>query len=208
VKAITPPLVAMLIPILPIFAYIKILGRSRSGDMLELLIVGIVASLLCLWYAVSLWYLGVVPFLRGRPRLYDLMEDQVRVIYKDRSSLTIHFSEVKSLRFTSTKVNAQRPLRARVLDPFGRIPDPRSFTLGTWVREVLLNILPPYSFGFGAEGEEIHVRLTKGHTIMRVFFPWRNTPLKSRDLSLSPFDAREFFSQFDTAFTKWKRQKG
>jgi AmiR/NasT family two-component response regulator len=37
--------------------------------------------------------------------------------------------------------------------------------------------------------------------------PWWNTPLKSADLSISPFDAREFYAQFDVAFKKWRRQQ-
>ncbi|HTO95194.1 MAG TPA: hypothetical protein VMM80_12460, partial [Bacteroidota bacterium] len=74
-------------------------------------------------------------------------------------------------------------------------------------RDVALNILPPYSFGFGSAQGEILIRLIQGYRIMRMVIPWWNTPLRSRDLSISPFDAREFHAQFEVAFKKWSRQQ-
>jgi len=206
-KAITPPLIAMLIPILPIFGYIRILGRSHNVDIVEQLAVGIIASSLCVWYAIALWYLGVVPFLRGRPKLYDLIEDQVRIIYREGTTLSIHFSEIDQLSMINNRLKSLRPLRYKILDPFGRVSDYGSMSLKTWFREVALNILPPYSFGFGSAQGEILIRLTQGYRIMRMVIPWWNTPLRSRDLSISPFDAREFHAQFEVAFKKWSRQQ-
>ena len=206
-KAITPPLIAMLIPILPIFAYIRILGRSHNVDIAEQLVVGIIASSLCVWYAIALWYLGVVPFLRGRPKLYDLIEDQVRIIYREGTTLSIHFSEIDQLSFLNNRLRAMRPLRYKIIDPFGRITDPGAMTFKIWLKEVALNILPPYSFGFGAAQGEILIRLVEGYRLMRMLIPWWNTPLKSRDLSISPFDAREFYAQLDVAYKKWLRQQ-
>ncbi|HUI66419.1 MAG TPA: adenylate/guanylate cyclase domain-containing protein [Bacteroidota bacterium] len=205
-KAITPPLVAMLVPILPIFAYIRILGRSPSVDILQELLFGVLASLLCVWYAIALWYLGVVPFLRGRPKLYDLIEDQVRIIYREGTTLSIHFSEIDQIALINNRLKNLRPLRYRILDPFGRVSEYRSMSIFTWLKEVALNILPPYSFGFGSAQGEILIRLLAGYRTMRVVIPWWNTPLKSRDLSISPFDAREFYSQLEVAFKKWRRQ--
>jgi hypothetical protein len=205
--AITPPLIMMLIPILPIFAYIRILGRSHSVDIVEQLIVGIIASGLCVWYAISLWYLGVVPFLRGRPKLYDLIEDQVRIIYRDGTTLSIHFSEIDQLSLVNNRLKSLRPLRYKILDPFGRINDYNLMTFRVWLKEVALNILPPYSFGFGSAQGEILIRLIAGHRVMRMVVPWWNTPMKSADLSISPFDAREFYAQLDVAFKKWRRQE-
>lgn len=205
--AITPPLILMLIPILPIFAYIRILGRAHSVDIVEQLMVGILASALCVWYAISLWYLGVVPFLRGRPKLYDLIEDQVRIIYREGTTLSIHFSEIVQLSLVNNRLKSLRPFRYKILDPFGRISDYNAMTFRVWLKEVALNILPPYSFGFGSVQGEILIQLVAGYRIMRMVIPWWNTPLKSADLSISPFDAREFYAQFDVAFKKWRRQQ-
>ncbi|HEX7573638.1 MAG TPA: adenylate/guanylate cyclase domain-containing protein [Bacteroidota bacterium] len=205
--AITPPLILMLIPILPIFAYIRILGRAHSVDLVEQLIVGIIASSLCVWYAISLWYLGVVPFLRGRPKLYDLIEDQVRIIYREGTTLSIHFSEIDQLSLVNNRLKALRPLKYKILDPFGRISDYNTMSFKVWLHEIVLNILPPYSFGFGSTQGEILIHLVAGYRSMRMVIPWWNTPLKSADLSISPFDAREFYAQFDVAFKKWRRQQ-
>jgi class 3 adenylate cyclase len=212
-KAILPPLIAMLVPIFPIVAYIRILRIIRHTDtnIHQEMLLGILASAMLIWYGVSLWFLGVVPFLRGRPKLYDLMEDRIRVIYRDGTTLTIHFSEIESIRLLSKRVKAHRPFRYKLLDPFGRIPDYGNLTFGVWVREVLLNILPPYSFGYGSTSGEVLVTLREGYRILRLILPWSNTPMRSRDLSLAPNDGREFFFQLDVAFKRWnsiKRKKG
>jgi class 3 adenylate cyclase len=208
-KAILPPLIAMLVPIIPIVAYIRILRliRHTDHDIQQEMTLGILASVLLLWYALSLWYLGVVPFLRGRPKLYDLMEDRIRVIYKDATTLTIHFSEIESIRLLSTKAKKSRPFRYKLLDPFGRVLDYSAMTFGVWVKDVLMNILPPYSFGYGSQQGEVLVTLKEGFRTLRVIFPWSNTPVKSRDLSLAPNDGREFYYQIDAAFKRWKSQK-
>jgi class 3 adenylate cyclase len=204
-KAIVPPLIAMLIPILPIFAYVMILGKARNPNIAELLIVTVVASLLCMWYTVSLWYLGVIPFLRGRPHLYDLTEDQVRVLFKDGSNLEIHFSEISELRFRDPRRNAARPFLQKLIDPMGRITEYRALTFKRWLHEVIVNVFPPYSFGFGSRQGEIHIILKEGHRGLRVLVPWFNSPVKSKDISLLPFAPREFFDQFQVALGQWRR---
>ena len=79
-------------------------------------------------------------------------------------------------------------------------------TVWQWFRDVVLNILPPYSFGFGSGQAEIQLRLYKGGAGLRLLFPWLNTPVKSRDLALHPGDTREFYHQLDFAFRKWKKK--
>jgi class 3 adenylate cyclase len=205
---ILPPLLAMLVPILPIFMYARLLARHQdAADWVSQLIIGIAVSLVLVWYTIALWYLGVVPFLRGRPKLYDLMEDQVRVIYRDGTTLSIGFDEIASLRYRDQKTSRLRPWRQKLIDPFHRIANYDTLTFGIWLKEVFLNILPPYSFGLGARTGEIVVRLLNGYTVRRIFFPWLNSPLGSRDLGLVPFDARDFYTQLEVAFTKWQRQK-
>lgn len=206
-KAILPPLAAMLVPILPIFVFVPLVGTSQSVDWTQQLIMAIIVSLLLIWYALSLWYLGVVPFLRGRPKLYDLMEDCIRVIYKDGTNITIHFSEIEQLRLWDGTTNALRPWLRKILDPFAKTDSAQPLTFRVWVRDVLGNILPPYSFGVGSGKAEIHIRLNSGATIGRVFFPWLNTAMHSRLLSIHPSDTKEFYVQCEVAQMKWSKQQ-
>ncbi len=205
-KVIVPPLFAMLIPILPVFFYIRILGKYQTSDWVEQLVVGIVLSLLCVWYAVALWFLGVVPFLRGRARLYDVMEDHIRVIFRDGSTLSIDFEEIEVMRYVDRRSRSSRPFWQRLIDPFGRVMNYNRLSPWRWLREVVLNVLPPYSFGFGSGKAEIQIRLREGHQSLRILFPWLNNPFKSRDISLQPGDTREFFFQLEYAFRKWRKR--
>jgi hypothetical protein len=70
---------------------------------------------------------------------------------------------------------------------------------------VLLNPFPAYSFGLGGGEGEIRVRLKEGFRLLRVLVPWFNTAVRSMDIGLHPFAAREFFDQMDVAFAKWRR---
>jgi len=206
-KAILPPLIAMLVPILPIFGLISIVGKAQGGNEVTEIIIGAVASLLLVWYALTLWYLWVVPFLRGRPTLYDLMEDRVRLMFKDGTSLSVHFSEIERLRLWDAKANALRSLKDRLLDPLGRLDPTEKLTWHTWLKSVLGEILPPYAFGVGVGGSEIHIRLNAGVTILRFFLPWLNTAVRSRTLALHPSDTKEFYVQFEVALMKWWKQQ-
>lgn len=206
-KAIMPPLAAMLVPIIPIFVFVRLVGTSASVAWIQQLVIAAVVSLLLVWYALSLWYLGVIPFLRGRPKLYDLMEDRIRVIFKDGTNIAIHFSEIERLRLWDGKTSALRPLLYRVVDPFGKLDGTEPLTFRLWVREVLGNLLPPYSFGVGSGKAEIHIRLNGGATIGRLFFPWLNTPMHSRMLSIHPSDTKEFYVQCEVAQMKWSKQQ-
>jgi class 3 adenylate cyclase len=206
-KAIALPLLAMLVPILPIFMFARVLGTSQSGLWVEQLVIGVGISLVLVWYALSLWYLGVVPFLRGSPRLYDLMEDRVRILFRDGTSIAIHFSEIDRVRLWDAKTNLLRPLRYRILDPFGRLDGTEPLTVRSWFQEVLRNALPPYSFGLGTGKAEIHVRLHAGAMVSRFFFPWVNTAMRSRLLSIHPSDTKEFYVQFEVALMKWGKQQ-
>jgi class 3 adenylate cyclase len=207
IKAIVPPLLAMLVPILPIFALARIVGKAQSEDIMVQIIFGAVASLLLIWYSLTLWYLGVVPFLRGRPTLYDLMEDRIRILFKDNTSISVHFSEIEVIQLWDAKANALRPFKYRLLDPLGRLGATDPLTLRTWFRRVFLNILPPYSFGMGSGKAEIHVRLISGATILRLFLPWYNTVMHSRVLGLHPSDTKEFYVQCEVALMKWGKQQ-
>ncbi len=205
-KAIIPPLVAMLIPILPVFFYIRMLGKYQTSDLTEQLVIGIVLILLCVWYAVALWYLGVIPFLRGRARLYDITDDQVRVIFKDGTTLSIDFAEIEAMRYIDRRTRGARRFWQKLIDPFGRVMNYSRLSIWRWFREVVLNVLPPYSFGFGSGKAEVQIRLREGYQVLRILFPWLNNAFKSRDISLLPGDTREFFYQMENAFRKRRKR--
>ena len=88
-----------------------------------------------------------------------------------------------------------------------RISDYSNLTFRKWFSEVVLNLLPPYSFGFGSRKGEIHILLKEGFRAMRIVVPWLNSPVKSRDMSLLPFAPKEFYEQMQVAFEQWKRAK-
>jgi class 3 adenylate cyclase len=205
--AISLPLLAMLIPILPIFFLIRVVGTSQSVNVIHQVVVGGVTILVLLWYALSLWYLGVVPFLRGTPKLYDLMEDRIRIIFKDGTNITIHFSEIERLRLWDAKSNALRPWLYRLADPFGRLEETQVLTFRVWLKDVLGNILPPYSFGVGTGKAAVQCRLNSGATGKRFFLPWYNTAMRSRVMSLHPSDTKEFYVQCEVALMKWGKQQ-
>jgi hypothetical protein len=74
------------------------------------------------------------------------------------------------------------------------------------MQEAVLNILPPYAFGFGSGEGEVHIELNEGYRFLRALIPWWNTPVRSKDLSLLPFDAREFAVQLEVALAKWRKR--
>jgi class 3 adenylate cyclase len=207
IKGIFPPLIAMLIPILPIFAYITVLGKVQTFDFTELMVVGSIASLLCVWYAISLWFLGVIPFLLGRPKLYDLLEDQVRILFQDGSTYAINFKDIASVRYFDPDVNKKKPFGRKLLDPFSRVASNKKLTFKLWLKDVFFNILPPYTFVFGAERGEIYIRLKHGYRLLRFIIPWFNSPHRSKDIGLLPHAPKQFFEQFRIAIQRWQKNK-
>jgi class 3 adenylate cyclase len=205
-KNIIPPLIAMLIPLLPIYFYVLILGKNVQTAFTESIIIVIFASLLCIWYTLTLWFLGVVPFLRGQPKLYDLLENQVRIIFQDGSNLAIEFNEIGKVRFVNPTIKKSRSFFRKLIDPLCRVATNQKLTLLNWLKDVVFNVIPPYSFGLGSKKGEIHVQRKKGYRFLRLLFPWLNSPRKSKDISLFPHASWEFFEQFRVAFYTWKRQ--
>jgi hypothetical protein len=197
----------MLMPLVPIYMYVFFMGKNPfllSGDSL---LMGIGVSLICVWYAITLWFLGVVPFLRGKPKLYDLLENQVRIIFEDSSSLEIEFYDIQAVRYLDAKIKKDRPVLRKIFDPFCRVATNKKLNLIIWMRDVVFNVLPAYSFGINTKEGEIQLRRKKGSRILRIFFPWLHSPRRSKDISLFPYDTWEFFEQFRIAFYSWKRQQ-
>jgi hypothetical protein len=206
-RTITPPLIAMLIPILPIYGYAILIGKNSNVNLSDSIGTVIIASILCLWYAVTLWFLGVVPFLRGKPKLYDLLDNQLRIIFDDGSSHIINFRYIHSVRFIDMEIRRARPFFRKLIDPLCRVATTRKLSPISWFKDVFLNFLPPYSFGINSREGEINIQKKMGYRFLRFIFPWLNSPGKCKDISLYPYDAWEFFEQSRIAFYSWKRQE-
>ena len=151
-------------------------------------------------------FFGVAPLLRGRPKSYDILEQEIKIQFRTGKSFSIPFSEIEQFRFFDQIAKASRPLRYKFLDPFYRIGDYNKFSFRMWIKEVVLNVLPPYSFGFGSRIGEVHVYRKKGFNKIRLLAPWLNSPKKSKVISITPSDPKEFFEQLEVAYAKWKKQ--
>jgi len=155
------------------------------------------------WAGLLFTYFGIVPLFNGRPKSYDLLEDKVQVTFRTGKSFSIPFAEIEKFHFFGRR--SARPLINKILDPFYRIPHNTPFTIKVWFTEVILNMLPPYSFGFSSRHGEIQIHRRKGVNKTRILLPWLNTFKRSKIISLSPSDPKEFFEQLEVAYAKWKK---
>ena len=156
------------------------------------------------WVGLLFLFFGVLPFTKGRPRSFDVLENSVSVVLRNGRRFTIQFHDIDQIRFYDTSARAGRPLFIKIIDPFFRVADYKNFTFGIWFMKVFLNPMPPHTFGFGARQGEIIIRKTKGAERLRVLLPFLNTPKRSRVVSLSPNEPGEFYEQLDLAMRKWK----
>ena len=137
--------------------------------------------------------------------MIELLEDRIMIRFKSDKVFNLYFSEIESIRLFDHVQKRERALKYRLLDPFHRIADYSKFSTIMWLKEVVLGILPPFSFGFGSKKGEVLVYRKKGWNRLRLFMPWLNTSKRSRALSLTPSDPKEYFQQLELAYAKWKR---
>jgi hypothetical protein len=207
-------------------------------------------------------FLGVIPLFRGRPKLYDLWEDQIRVVFRNGKTFSIKFSDIHRAHFYDLTPKTQRKLIYKILDPFFEISDYSQFSIPLWFNKViftdffrgpvgfLLGIvvlfgsfllifirnfrfamfgffsffalvgalmifhlprwllkLPPYSFGFSSSRGELRIERSSGWDRLRILLPWLHSPSKSQFISLTPSDPKEFYEQFEVAYSKWKKTR-
>ncbi|MBI3112676.1 MAG: protein kinase [Ignavibacteriales bacterium] len=275
--AIATPLAGVMIAIpyylgymywnLPPYIQFSLFGSELLGDIAFLLYL----LILTFGYpmgALIFVFFGVIPAFRGSPKLYDLWEDQIRVVFGSGRIVSIGFSDIHNLNFLDKASRAERSLASKILDPFFLISDYSQFSVVLWFKKVIvprkfpmavgllagvvgffvlyyshmiqfspsilrevsdhpgwfyllvwLGVLagfyfprdffrlPPYSFGFSSRRGEVRIERSTGWNRLRIVFPWFHSPSKSRFISLTPSDPREFFEQLEIAFAKWKRQK-
>ena len=174
-----------------------------SIDLLTIVVI-IYVLLVMPWVSAVLFFYGVLPAIRKRPKMIELLEDHIMIRFKSNKVFNIYFSEIESIRFFDKTQKSKRALKYRLLDPFHRIADYSKFGIAMWFNEVFLGILPPFFFGFGSKKGEILIQRKKGWNKLRLLMPWLNTSKRSRTLSLTPSDPREYFQQLELAYTKWK----
>jgi class 3 adenylate cyclase len=203
---IMPFFIAYMVWMLPSFIEFSLFGSEILGTIVFYLYVAIL-FLVYPWIGLLFIYFGIIPAFKGRPKLFDITDDSVRVLSKRARFVTIPFSEIQNVMYFDPKLKKARPLAMKILDPFYRLSGDAKFTVGLWFREVVTNILPPYSFAFGSKEGEIQIRKAKGANRRRLLMPWLNSAKSARVISISPSSPREFFDQLQVALTKWKRVK-
>ena len=153
------------------------------------------------WAGLVFTFLGIIPAFKGSPKLFDLLDDQIRVVFGSGKVISIHFSEIERMAFRDRKT--RRQWKYRLIDPLWRVYDYSGLNARSWLKGVVMNPLPPFSFGFGSRLGEIHLIRKSGHRGLRLILPWLNTYGKSKDVNLTPSDPHGFYEQLTTAYKKW-----
>jgi class 3 adenylate cyclase/predicted Ser/Thr protein kinase len=156
------------------------------------------------WAALVLTFFGIIPAFRGHPKLFDILDDQIRVLFRSGKIYSIPFADIERFRFLDRK--AKRRWKYKLIDPLKRLYDYENLSWKTWLKEVPGNIFPPFSFGFGSRFGEVHIMRKKGRRQSRLLFPWFNTAAGSKEIALTPSDPRGFHEQLETAYKKWMRK--
>jgi class 3 adenylate cyclase len=164
------------------------------------------ATILYEWYGLFFIFLLVIPNLRKKPKIFDLMDDQIRVRFKNGSLFVIPFADIKRFRFYDPVVSKKRPLVFRIFD-FRYLEDDLSVTFFQLLKRKLKRGFP-YSFGFSSKKGGIYVERIGGVSfLLQSVLPWLNVPAKAKLIALTPTNPGEFFDQLKIAYEKWKRRK-
>ena len=201
-----PFFIAYMVYKLPPYIEFSLFGSEILGTIAFYLYAAIL-FVIYPWMGLLFTYFGIIPAFRGRPKLFDITDDAIRVISRSAKSLSIPFDQVKDVWFFDPKAKKARPLASKILDPFYRLPDSSKFTIGIWLKEVVTNVLPPFSFGFGSKEGEIQIRKFKGGNRRRLLMPWLNSPNRARLVSISPSNPKEFYEQLQVSLKKWQQEK-
>jgi hypothetical protein len=158
------------------------------------------------WCGLFYSFFIVIPSLRKKPKIFDLMDDQIRVMFKDGSLFIIPFTDIKRLRFYDPIASKKRPLVLRIFDSW-YLEDDLSMTFFQLLKRRQKNRFP-YSFGFSSKEGGIYIERIGGVSFhIRRVRPWLNVPAKANLIALTPTNPREFFDQLKIAYEKWKRFK-
>ena len=157
-------------------------------------------SLTFIWGITYFISFGLIPLFRGQPKLFEILEDRIRVVLQNRKTISYYFSDFHQFYFYSRQLRKSRSLLNKIIDPLGSNTDYSKMTLKDLMKP---RGIPPYSLGFGLKSGAIRITRKSGYERKRSLFPWLNTPSKSKRISLSPSDPEEFFNQLEVAIKKW-----
>ncbi|MGD0036686.1 MAG: adenylate/guanylate cyclase domain-containing protein [Bacteroidota bacterium] len=154
-------------------------------------------------------------FMRGTPRLYELLSDQIRIHFSAKKVLTIPFGDIEIIGFLKNPKSDHKGIwgNLKQLKDFhnsypqlllnclrytvGRFSARFNFLKGS-------DLIQPERLIFATKGGEIHIRRKTGAT----GFLFRFSAGTKRDIALTPSHPGEFYEQLDIALKKWKRSNG
>ena len=178
----------------------SLLERDYSATVVFLFAIYLFLGLVMIWLIILFISFGLIPYFRAQPKLFEILEDQIRVVFQNRKTISYFFSDFHQFYFYSRQLRKSRSLLNKIIDPLGSNTDYTKMTLMDLMKP---RGMPPYSLGFGLKSGAIRITRKSGYEIKRLLFPWLNTPSKSKRISLSPSDPEEFFNQLEIAIKKW-----
>jgi len=156
------------------------------------------------WEGLYLSFFFVIPNLRKKPKIFDLMDDHIRVMFEDGSLFVIPFADMKQFHFYDPVANKKRPFVFKMLDPW-YLEDDLSKPFFQLLKRKKRGI--PYSFGFSSKEGGITIERIDGISLLlRLARPWLHTPATAKLMVLTPSNPREFCDQLKIAYEKWKRR--
>ncbi|MCX6138789.1 MAG: AAA family ATPase [Ignavibacteriales bacterium] len=168
-----------------------------------------------IWIAMILYFCIRVSklFLRKVPRLYEILDDSVKIHFTKTKIFSIPFEDIEFIAFfenLNPKGDKFRERRQTLRKSYGKLLY-ESLIYSSFIPVILqkridLNteiIEPERLLATPAEGE-IHVRRKSGS--QNIFF--KSSIIDKRDIALSPSNPREFHEQLKIAIEKWNKQYG
>jgi hypothetical protein len=156
------------------------------------------------WTSLFFIFWFIVPFFRKKPKIFDLTEDKIRVIFKDASIFVIPFADINRFRFFDPIAKRKRPLVFKIFDAL-YLEDDLSVSFFQLLKRNRKRG-NPYPFGFSSKEGGLYVERVTGVAHLRIVLPWLNVPAKAKLIALTPTNPREFFDQLKIAYEKWKRR--
>ena len=181
----------------------SLLERDYLTTVVFLFAIPLFFSLSFIWGITYFISYGLIPYFRSQPKLFEILEDRIRVVLQNRKTISYFFSDFHQFYFNNRQLRKSRSLLLKLLDPFGVLVGDNDHTLKYWLKKLFIGGMSPYSFGFGSKQGDILIVRKTGFESKRVLMPWKNTPENSKRISLSPSDPEEFFNQLEVAIKKW-----
>ena len=157
----------------------------------------------CLIIGPIIFLIKIVYSLKPKPTLFEVFEDRIESFYDSGYSYAIPFSEIFLIHFyQKPKWNLFNELKF-VSKHKNELRESLSITRAK-AREMIL----PASIGFGSPAGEIHILKKTGESMVSsesILKPWKVGYSRERDIAITPAEPKEFYDQFITAYTKWKR---